>query len=186
MKSLQPSRTYKKQPRQQTRRRSNLYMVTTAQQSRTQRLQISNRMNSTRTTETKSLLSQFDKGRLGAPQLQAQLSWLSDRTRLRRLKNTQVTKGVWRQVARFEDLCHTHMSLVSDSTTRTRVRAVSLHRTTLSPTCRRYSTTSATRVREVAVPVEHSQTPSLSTEKFAALPKPLEATTRAFTPTSEH
>ena len=46
------------------------------------------------------------KSRLSAPQLQAQLSRLSDRTRLRRLTN----KGAWQQAARREDLCHTHVS----------------------------------------------------------------------------
>ena len=33
------------------------------------------------------------KSRLSAPQLQAQLSRLTDRTRLRRLKNTLLSKG---------------------------------------------------------------------------------------------
>ena len=42
--------------------------------------------------------------RLNAPQLEAQLSRLSDRSRVRRLKNTLVAKGAWRQVARIEDM----------------------------------------------------------------------------------
>ena len=50
------------------------------------------------------------KSRLSAPQLQAQLSWLSDRIRLRRLKNALRSKGAWQQVPRREDLCHTHVS----------------------------------------------------------------------------
>ena len=50
------------------------------------------------------------KSRLSAPQLQAQLSRLSDRTRFRRLKNTLLSKGAWQQVTRIEDLCHTHVS----------------------------------------------------------------------------
>ena len=47
------------------------------------------------------------KSRLSAPQLQAQLSQLTDRTRLKRLKNTPFSKGAWQQVTRIEDLCHT-------------------------------------------------------------------------------
>ena len=50
------------------------------------------------------------KSRLSAPQLQTQLLRLSDRTRLRRLKNTLVSKGAWQQVVRIKDLCHTHVS----------------------------------------------------------------------------
>ena len=50
------------------------------------------------------------KKRLSAPQLQAQLARLSDRTRLRRLKDTLHSKGAWQQVTRIEDLCHTHVS----------------------------------------------------------------------------
>ena len=47
------------------------------------------------------------KSRLGAPQLQAQLSRLTDRTPLRRLKSTLLSNGAWQQVTRIEDLCHT-------------------------------------------------------------------------------
>ena len=50
------------------------------------------------------------KSRLGTPQLQAQLAPLSDRTRLRRLKNTLHSKGAWQQVTRIEDLCRPHVS----------------------------------------------------------------------------
>ena len=50
------------------------------------------------------------KSRLSAPQLQAQLSRLADRTRLRRLKDTLLSKGAWQQVTRIEDLCHAHVS----------------------------------------------------------------------------
>ena len=50
------------------------------------------------------------KSRLSAPQLQAQFSWLTDWTRLGRLKNTLLSKGAWQQVTRIEDLCHTHVS----------------------------------------------------------------------------
>ena len=38
------------------------------------------------------------------------LRGFSDRTRLRRLKNTLLPKGAWQQVTRFEDLCHTQVS----------------------------------------------------------------------------
>ena len=48
--------------------------------------------------------------RLSAPQFQAQLSWLADRPRLRRLKSTLLSKGAWQQGTRLEDLCHTHVS----------------------------------------------------------------------------
>ena len=50
------------------------------------------------------------KGRLSAPRLQAQLSRLTDRTRLRRLKDTRLSKGAWQQVTRIEDLCHAQVS----------------------------------------------------------------------------
>ena len=49
-------------------------------------------------------------GRLNGPQLQAQLSRLSDRTRLRRLQSTLLAKEAWHQVTRNEDLCHTNVS----------------------------------------------------------------------------
>ena len=48
--------------------------------------------------------------RLSAPQLQAQLARLFDRTRLRRLENTLRTQGAWQQVTRIEDVCHTQVS----------------------------------------------------------------------------
>ena len=51
-----------------------------------------------------------EKSRLSAPRLQAQLSWKTDRTPLRRLKNTLLFRGAWQQVTRIEDLCHTHVS----------------------------------------------------------------------------
>ena len=50
------------------------------------------------------------KSRLSAPQIQAQLSRLTDRTRLRRLKDTLLSKGASQQVARIEDLCHAQVS----------------------------------------------------------------------------
>ena len=50
------------------------------------------------------------KSRLSALQLQAQLSRLSDRTKLRRPKNTLLSKRARQQAARIEDLCHTHVS----------------------------------------------------------------------------
>ena len=45
------------------------------------------------------------KSRLSAPKLQAQLSRLTDRIRLRRLKST-----LRQRMTRIEDLCHTHVS----------------------------------------------------------------------------
>ena len=50
------------------------------------------------------------KSRLSAPQHQAQLSRLCDRTWLRRQKTTLYFKGAWQQVTRIEDLCHMHDS----------------------------------------------------------------------------
>ena len=50
------------------------------------------------------------KSRLSGPQLQAQLSRLTDRTRLRRPKDTLLSKGVWQQVTRIEDLCYAQVS----------------------------------------------------------------------------
>ena len=50
------------------------------------------------------------KSRLSGPQLRAQLSRLTDRTRLRHLKDTLLSKGAWQQVTRIEDLCHAQVS----------------------------------------------------------------------------
>ena len=50
------------------------------------------------------------KSRLSAPQLQAQFSLLTDRTRRRRLRSTLLSKGAWQQITRNEDLCHTNVS----------------------------------------------------------------------------
>ena len=50
------------------------------------------------------------KSWLSAPQLQAQLSRLTHRTRLRRLKNTLLSKGACQQVTKIEDLCHAQVS----------------------------------------------------------------------------
>ena len=52
------------------------------------------------------------KSRLSAPHLQAQLSRMSDRTLLRRLKSTLLSTRAWQQVTRIEDLCPTHVSQV--------------------------------------------------------------------------
>ena len=50
------------------------------------------------------------KGRLSGPQLQAHLSRLTDRTRLRRLKETLLSGSAWQHVTRIEDLCHAQVS----------------------------------------------------------------------------
>ena len=63
--------------------------------------------------ETKTVMmwtSQHPRRRLSAPQLQAQLARLTDRSRLRRLKSKFLSKGAWQQVTRIEDLCHTQVS----------------------------------------------------------------------------
>ena len=46
------------------------------------------------------------KSRLSGPQLQAQFSRLTDRSRLRRLKDTLLLMGARQQVTRIEVLCH--------------------------------------------------------------------------------
>ena len=55
--------------------------------------------------------SQRPESPLSAPQLQTQLSRHTDRTRLRRLKNTLLSKGAWQLVTRIEDLCHVALPL---------------------------------------------------------------------------
>ena len=69
------------------------------------------------------------RGPLNAPQLQAQLSLSSDRPGLRRLEDTLQPTETWQQVARIEDLCHTH--LARGCVSRTHVRGLSWRRTTL-------------------------------------------------------
>ena len=59
----------------------------------------------TRTTMTWTS-QRSQKSHLSGPQLQAQLSRLTDLSRLRRLKDTLLSKGAWQQVIRIEDLCH--------------------------------------------------------------------------------
>ena len=65
------------------------------------------------------------KSRLSGPQLQAQLSRLTDRFRLRRLKDTLFSKGAWQQVTRIEDLRHAQVSPQVALTTWMRAREVS-------------------------------------------------------------
>ena len=111
------------------------------------------------------------KRRLSAPQNQAQLSRLSDRTRLRRL-NTLFSRGAWQEATRIEDLCHTHVShkwlyhLAHDYITNVQKRLGNRAWTGFAN----------------AVCVDHPRTPNLNTEKPAAPPKPLRGTTHAFTP----
>ena len=85
--------------------------------------------NIARNDDTGPTFAPLRKSHLSAPQL----SLLSDRTRLRRLKHA---KGAWQQVPRIEDPCHTHVSHTSGSTTQTRVRAVSSRRTNTLPMCK--------------------------------------------------
>ena len=66
--------------------------------------------------------------RLNALQLKTQVSRLSDRTKLRRLKHSLQAKRKWQQVVWIEDLCNTH---VSHKWLWTHVREVSWRRTTL-------------------------------------------------------
>ena len=48
--------------------------------------------------------------RLSAPQPQAKLPWLTDRTRLLRSKGTLQAKDAWQQVVRNKDLCDMHVT----------------------------------------------------------------------------
>ena len=112
---LRPSYTFRKRPRRQTMHGNEQSRGTTGQPSRTQLSEIEH---------SRSLLPDDDeddldfspgprKSRLSAPQLQAQLSRLSDRTRPRRPKNTLLSKGAWQQVARIQDFCASRTSLTS-------------------------------------------------------------------------
>ena len=49
-------------------------------------------------------------GRAGSVRRKVQLSRMTDRTRLRRLKNTLISKEAWQQATIIEDLCHTQVS----------------------------------------------------------------------------
>ena len=126
------------------------------------------------------------RGRLDAPQLQARLSQLSDRTRLRRLRDTLQAEGAWQQVARIEDLCHTHVSLRSDSVTWSRVRV-----SVLAPhdfvvnVQKNDQAIGATQERVGVVCLEHSWIRRWNMERSAALPKPRKTTTRVYTQCSE-
>ena len=51
------------------------------------------------------------KGLLIAPQLQAQQTGLTDRSKLGRLRLSLQATGAWHQVTMVEDLCNTHVSL---------------------------------------------------------------------------
>ena len=87
------------------------YKDTTARPSRTQQCQRLSKAASQDDDDDYDLtFAPPRKSRLSAPLLQAQLSLVSDRTLLRRLKHTYHTQGAWQQVSRIEDLCHTHVS----------------------------------------------------------------------------
>ena len=74
------------------------------------------------------------------------------------------------------------MSHTSGFTTLTRVQAVSLHRTTTSPTCRKDSSIGATQAFVNAVCVDHSWTLNSSKVNPAAPLKSLEGITLAADP----
>ena len=121
------------------------------------------------------------KSRLSAPQLQAQLSRLTDQTGLRRPKDTLLSKGAWQQVTRIEDLCHARVShkwlfhldacagsILTPHDCITNVQKRLGNRVWVGGgQCRCCGS---------------SWTHSWNTEKLAALPKPSEDTTHAFTP----
>ena len=103
----------KRQPRQPTHPGSKQLKGTMVQSSPIQQCQ---KMNRTALPHRMMMMTpntpvlHTEKGSSAHHSLQAQLSRLSDRTRLRRVKNTLHTKGAWQQVSRVEDLCHTHVS----------------------------------------------------------------------------
>ena len=113
-----------------------------------------------------------------SPQFQAQLSRLSHRTRL--LKNTPVQKKrgtKWRGLS----ICATRLSRRSGFTAC--AGCVLAPRDFVMNVLKRDWLIGATRER---VDVDHvSRTTNLSMEKAAELPKPLEATMRGFSPSSE-
>ena len=123
------------------------------------------------------------KSRLSAPQLQAQLSLLCDRTRLRRKKHALHTKGAWQQVTRIQDLCHTHV-----------LQWLYRCETCGCGQCPHTPQLHHQRAKEIrlrglwlvnAVHVGHTWSLNLSTLKPAAPLKPPEVTTLAFTPISD-
>ena len=79
--------------------------------SRTSRTELTNKVNGLDAAPPACEDMDFSprRSRLSAPQVQAELSRLTDRTRPRRLKSTLLSKEAWQQVTRVEDLCHTHV-----------------------------------------------------------------------------
>ena len=74
------------------------------------RLQLSRTQQCQKVTTSNPHSPHPEKNPLSAPQLQAQLSLLSDSTRVQRLKHFLHTKGAWQHVTRTEGLCHSHVS----------------------------------------------------------------------------
>ena len=120
------------------------------------------------------------KSRLSGPQLQAQLSRLTDRTRLRRLKDTLLSKGAWQQVTRIEDLCHAQVSHHLDACAGS---VLTLEDYITNVQKRLGSRVWVGKADSVAVAVP-SWTHSWNTQKPAATPKPRGGTTRVFMPWS--
>ena len=119
--------------------------------------------------------------RKNQPQLQAQLSRLSDRTRLRRFKKkTLHTKGAWQRVTRIEDLCHSQVShkwlYHSDACAGS---VLTSHDYT---NAQKDWAVGATQALANAVCVDHSWTLNSSMVKPAAPLKPPEGTMLAYTP----
>ena len=110
------------------------------------------------------------KSRLGAPQLQAQLSLV-----------TLLSKAAWQQATRNEDLCHTHVSHKWLNHLDAVRGFASSRRTTTSPTCRKDMDTG--RGQDLGSPTcaTPSWTHNWNTEKPAAPPKLRGGTTHAFT-----
>ena len=173
-----PSCMFRKRPMQQRKRGSKLSMGITGAASQTRQCQTSN--TPAPLLETKTLSTR--KSRLGAPQLQAQLSRLTDRTRHRRLKNTQSSPKELGSRLRGSKTCTTRISPTRGSTTWTREREVSWRGKTTSPTCRKDLETRRGKDMACAICVAPSWTHSWNMENPAALAKPHEDTTHAFAP----
>ena len=164
--------SHKKQPRQRPSRGSKQFKDTVAPPSRIQRCQ---RLNRAALPHRMMMMTQNftfappQKSRLSEPPLQAQLSRVSDRTRLRRLKYTLHWKGAWQQVTRIEDLCHIHVSkkwLYHSAACAGSAFSPHDHITNVQ----KDSATEPGRALANAVCVDHSETTRLSTENSAAPP----------------
>ena len=109
---------------------------------------------------------------------QAQLSRLTDRTRLRRLKETLLSKGAWQQVTRVEDLCHAQVSHKCLYHLDVCAGSVLTPHDDITDVQKKYSASSSGRVTGSVSAAALSQTHSWNMQKPAAPLKPCGGTTR--------